>query len=55
MKKYGRVISHDIEEWSKLWRKTHFLFEKGQNLVNFDLSSAKSENAHFDGIFLKGM
>ena len=27
-KKYRRVISHDSEKWSKLWRKTHFLFEK---------------------------
>ena len=28
LKKCRRVISHDTEEWSKLWRKTHFLFEK---------------------------
>ena len=28
VKKCRRVISHDIEKWSKLWRKTHFLFEK---------------------------
>ena len=28
LKKRRRVISHDTEEWSKLWRKTHFLFEK---------------------------
>ena len=28
MKKYRRVISHDTEEWPKLWRKAHFLFEK---------------------------
>ena len=27
-KKCGRVISYDIEEWSKLWKKSHFLFEK---------------------------
>ena len=26
--KKNAVISHDTEEWSKLWRKTHFLFEK---------------------------
>ena len=23
------VISHDTKEWSKLWRKTDFLFENG--------------------------
>ena len=23
-----QLFSHDTEEWSKLWRKTHFLFEK---------------------------
>ena len=27
-KECNRVISHDTEEWSKIWRKTHFLFEK---------------------------
>ena len=25
LKMCRRVISHDTEEWSKLWRKTHFL------------------------------
>ena len=28
LKKCGRVISHDTEEWSTLWWKNHFLFEK---------------------------
>ena len=27
-KKYRRIISHYTEKRSKLWRKTHFLFEK---------------------------
>ena len=27
-KKYRRIISHETEEWSILWRKTDFLFEK---------------------------
>ena len=27
-KKYRRVISHDTEDWSKLWIKTNFLFKK---------------------------
>ena len=26
LKKCRRVVSHDTEEWSNLWRKTHFLF-----------------------------
>ena len=37
------------------FEEKHFLFEKGQNLVNFNLSSGKSENVHFDGIVLKSM
>ena len=28
LKKYRRVISHDTEEWSKVYRKSHFLCEK---------------------------
>ena len=28
LKKYIRFISYDTQEWSKLWRKTKFLFEK---------------------------
>ena len=28
LRKCRRVISHDIEECSKLWRKNHFLFKK---------------------------
>ena len=27
-KKYRRIISHDTDKRSKLWRKTNFLFEK---------------------------
>ena len=33
-------------------KKTHFLFEKWHNLVNFNSSSGKSENVLFDGTFL---
>ena len=28
VKKFRRITSYDTEEWSKLWRKTEFLFEK---------------------------
>ena len=28
LKKYGGVISHDTEEWCKIWRKTDLLFGK---------------------------
>ena len=28
LKKYKRVISHDTEEWWKIWRKTDLLFQK---------------------------
>ena len=28
VKKYRKNTSHGTEEWSKLWRKTHFLFKK---------------------------
>ena len=52
-KKCSRVISHDTEEWSKPWRKTHFLFGNDMNnLANFSASSGKSENLHVDGMFL---
>ena len=30
LKKYRRVISHDIEEWCKIWRKIDLLFKKWQ-------------------------
>ena len=28
LKKYRRVMSHDTEEWCKIWIKTNFLFQK---------------------------
>ena len=52
MKNYWRVISHDTDEWCKVWRKTDFLFEKWHNLVNFNWINGKSENVRFDGVFL---
>ena len=54
MKKYRRVISYDTEEWCKVWRKTVAVDLKNEmtNLVNFNASSDKSENLHFDGLLL---
>ena len=52
-KTYRRVISHDTEEWSKLWRDTDFYLKNDmRNLVIFNASSEKSENLHFDGLRL---
>ena len=51
MKKYKRVTSHDAEEWCVVWRKTIMALgsKNGmRNLVNFNASSSKSENLHFD-------
>ena len=48
-KKYRRIISHDTDKRSKLWRKTYFsfLFLWRGISVNFNRSSGKSENLHF--------
>ena len=50
MKKYRRVTSHDTGEWCKVWGKTGSWFQKWHdvNLVNFNASSIRSENLHFD-------
>ena len=46
MKKYRRVMSHDTEE--KLTRGSK---DDIRNLVNFNASSGKCENMHFDTLF----
>ena len=33
--KYSGVMSHNIEEWWKIWRKTDFLFKKWQEFGEF--------------------
>ena len=33
LKKCGGVMSHDTEEWYKIWRKTDLLFQKWQEFV----------------------
>ena len=40
-KKHRWVVSHDIEEWCKIWRKTYLLFQKWQEFSSL-------ENLHFD-------
>ena len=49
MKKYRRIISHDTDEWCKVWRKLALgCISDMANLVNVNTSSGKSENLHFD-------
>ena len=43
LKKHKGVMSHDTEEWCKIWRKTIRCFKIGKNLVSFDPSSRKSQ------------
>ena len=53
LKRNRRIISHDTGGRSKLRRKTGILFENDmKNLVNFNPTSGKSENMHFDGLLL---
>ena len=35
LKKYRGVMSHDTEEWCKIWRKTDLLFQKWQEFGEF--------------------
>ena len=35
LKKYRGVLSHDPEEWCKIWRKTDLLFQKWQEFGEF--------------------
>ena len=53
LKKCSRVISHDNEDDPNFEEKITFCLKNGMNnLVKFNSSSGKSENLHFDGIFL---
>ena len=52
LKNYRRVIFHGIEKWCKVWSKTEFWFQKCRKLVNFNVSSNKSENLHFGVLLL---
>ena len=35
LKMYRGVMSHDTEEWYKIWRKTNLLFQKSQEFGQF--------------------
>ena len=53
MKKYRRVMSHDTEEWCKVWKKLTFGSKNWmQYLVNFNASSSKSRNLLYDMVWL---
>ena len=53
MKNCRSIISHDTEEWCKVWRKTNSWFQKWhEEFVNFNVSSGKSGNLHFDLLLL---
>ena len=43
LQKYRGVMSHDTEDWCKIWRKTICHLKSNQNLVDFDLSTKKSQ------------
>ena len=52
LKKYREVISHDTEEWCKIWRKTDLLFQKWQGFGNLWPEHSKvSKNCTFIGSF----
>ena len=53
LKKHRRIISHDTEKIPNFEEKLTFCLENDmRNLVNFNASSGKSENVHFDGLLL---
>ena len=41
LKKYRGVMSHDTEEWCKIWRKTDLLFQKWQEFGEFWFKHSK--------------
>ena len=52
-KKAGSWFQKLRQEFGELWRKTDFFFEKlHEEFVNFNASSVKSENLHFDRLLL---
>ena len=54
MKKYRRVMPHDIDGWCKVWKKKITLGFKNcmRNLVNFNVRSGKSGKLQFDILLL---
>ena len=53
LKKYIGVMSHDPEQWFKIWRKTDFSFQKWQEFGEFwSEHSKRLKNLHFDWFLL---
>ena len=53
LKKYRRVISHDIEEWWKVWRKTDLWFQIWhEGFSEFSPNHSKVWKFHSDEVFL---
>ena len=48
LKKYRGVMSHDTEEWCKIWRKTDLLFQKWQEFGEFWSEHSILQNLHCD-------
>ena len=46
-KMYRRVMSHDNEEWYKIWRKTNLLFQKWQEFGEFWSEHSKESKLYF--------
>ena len=53
MKKYRKIMSNETEEWCKFEEKVTLVSKNDvRNLVNFNASSGKSGNFHFDVVLL---
>ena len=46
LKKYRGVVSHDTEDWCKIWRKTDLLFQKWQEFGEFWSEHSKVSNIY---------
>ena len=52
LKKYRKLIAHDIEEWCKVYRKTDSLFQIWhEEFGQFSPNHSKVQKIHFDGLF----
>ena len=53
VKKYRKVMSYGTEEYAKFEEKLTLISKNDKrNLMNFNASSGKSENLHFDALLL---
>ena len=52
-KRYKGDMCHNTKEWWKIWRGADLCFEKWhEEFGEFWLNTGKSQNLHFNGIFL---